>query len=71
MTLENRTSIGVMPRQSFEIRPEGDMSPFIATIPIRRGPVGAWLNRREFKAVRQHVREEGQNLKRLVERPRG
>jgi hypothetical protein len=40
---------------------------FIAELHIRTGPVGAWLNRREFNAVRQHMREEGENLKRILE----
>lgn len=64
----------IVPRFRFEIQPEdGGACRFIATIPIRTGPLGAWLNRREFDAVRQHMREEGQNLKRLLERdaPKG
>ena len=40
---------------------------FTAEIHIRTGPVGAWLNRREFSAVRQHIREEGESLKHLLE----
>lgn len=57
----------LMPRLSFEIRPQGGASLFIAKIPIRTGPLGAWLNRREFDAVRKHMKEEGENLKRTVE----
>lgn len=57
----------LMPRLSFEIQPKGEASLFIARIPIRTGPVGAWLNRREFNAVRQHMKEEGENLKRMIE----
>jgi hypothetical protein len=60
----------VMPRLSFEIQPQADASLFIAKIPIRTGPVGAWLNRREFDAVRRHMQEEGQNLKRMLEQGR-
>jgi hypothetical protein len=60
----------IMPRLSFEIQPQGEVSLFIARIPIRTGPVGAWLNRREFNAVRQHMKEEGENLKRIVEAER-
>ncbi|CAN5819151.1 hypothetical protein BH20GEM3_BH20GEM3_09110 [soil metagenome] len=40
---------------------------FFTELHIRTGPVGAWLNRREFNAVRQHMREEGENLKRILE----
>jgi hypothetical protein len=57
----------LMPRLSFAIQPQGRDSLFIARITIRTGPVGAWLNRREFNAVRQHMMEEGDNLKRIVE----
>jgi hypothetical protein len=31
------------------------------------GSIGAWLNRKEFDAVRTHMREEGENLKRILE----
>lgn len=57
----------LVPRLSFKILPQGEASLFIARIPIRTGPVGAWLNRREFNAVRQHMKEEGDNLKRMIE----
>jgi hypothetical protein len=40
---------------------------FIAEICLRVGPIGARLNRREFDAVREHMRVEGINLKRFVE----
>lgn len=39
------------------------------TITIRIGPIGYWLNRRDFAAVEQHMREEGENLKALLETP--
>ena len=42
---------------------------FEAEIVIRTGPVGAWLNRREFDAVREHMREEGENLRAILESP--
>lgn len=58
----------LMPRLSFEIQPQDRGCLFIARIPIRTGPVGAWLNRREFNAVRQHMKEEGRNLKQMLER---
>jgi hypothetical protein len=40
---------------------------FVAAIHLRVGPLGSRLNRREFDAVREHMRIEGVNLKRLVE----
>lgn len=58
----------IMPRISFEVQPRGESSLLIARIPIRTGPIRAWLNRREFDAVRQHMKEEGRNLKDLLER---
>lgn len=57
-----------VPRFSFEIVPQDEASLFIARIPIRTGPIGARLNRRDFDAVRRHMREEGRNLKALLER---
>lgn len=40
---------------------------FIAEIFLRVGPVGARLNRREFDAVREHMRIEGVNFKQYAE----
>lgn len=57
----------ILPRLLFAIEPQGDQCRFIAEIHIRTGPIGAKLNAREFNAVRQHMREEGENLKRLLE----
>jgi hypothetical protein len=57
----------ILPRLLFKIEPQGDQCRFIAEIHIRTGPIGARLNKREFDAVRQHMRQEGENLKRLLE----
>ncbi len=35
---------------------------------VRIGPIGYWLNRRGFAAVERHMREEGQNMKAMLER---
>lgn len=40
---------------------------FVAEIFLRVGPLAARLNRREFDAVRQHMRVEGINLKHFAE----
>lgn len=40
---------------------------FRQRIPVRIGPIGAWLNRRDFDAVRLHMRQEGENLKAILE----
>jgi hypothetical protein len=66
-TFVNRLLALILPRFVFRYEPEGDGVRFTAEIHIRTGPVGAWLNRREFEAVRRHMREEGENLKRLLE----
>jgi len=42
---------------------------FVAEIFLRVGPLGARLNRREFDAVREHMRLEGINFKRFAEHP--
>lgn len=56
-----------LPRILFRIEPVGEGCRVTQELHVRTGPVGAWLNRREFNAVRQHMREEGENLKRLTE----
>jgi hypothetical protein len=40
---------------------------FVAEIFLRVGPLGARLNKREFDAVREHMRIEGVNFKRFAE----
>ena len=57
----------ILPRIGFTIEPRPDGCDLVASLHIRTGPVGAWLNRRELMAVRQHMKEEGENLKRIVE----
>lgn len=66
-TFTNRLLALVVPRLAFRFAPQGEGTRFEAEIQIRTGPIGAWLNRREFDAVRQHMREEGENLKRMLE----
>jgi hypothetical protein len=57
----------VLPSIAFEIEPEGDGVRVTQTIRIRTGPIGAWLNRKEFAVVQKHMDEEGENLKRILE----
>ncbi len=57
----------LMPRLRFRMSPEDDGCRLDTEIRVRTGPVGAWLNRREFEAVRRHMMEEGENLKRILE----
>jgi hypothetical protein len=57
----------LMPSISFAIEPREEDCDLTQRIRVRTGPIGARLNRREFDAVRAHMREEGQNLKRILE----
>lgn len=57
----------LMPRLLFRIQRDGSGSRVTAEIHVRTGPLGAWLNRREFDAVRQHMHEEGENMKQILE----
>ncbi len=58
----------LMPRLRFRMVPRGARNCRLeAEIHVRTGPLGAWLNRREFDAVRRHMREECENLKGIVE----
>lgn len=56
-----------MPHISFTIDPTDDGCTFTQRIRVRTGPIGAWVNRREFDAVRTHMREEGENLRSLLD----
>lgn len=57
----------LMPQISFAIEPRSEGCVLTQRIKIRTGPIGARLNRREFDAVRTHMREEGENAKRILE----
>lgn len=63
----NRLIRLVLPEMSFRIEPIGEQCRLRARIRVRVGPIGAWLNRREFDAVRQHMQQEGANLKAIIE----
>jgi hypothetical protein len=57
-----------LPRLVFRLEPiAGGHYRFVAEIVLRAGPLAARLNKREFDAVREHMRVEGINLKRFVE----
>jgi hypothetical protein len=66
-TFTNRLLRLILPSIRFMYEPEGEGVRFTQEIRIRTGPVGAWLNRREFDAVRLHMKEEGENLKAFLE----
>jgi len=57
-----------MPRNAFVIEPKGEKSCiFTATICLRAGPLFKKLGRNRLEAVKKHMKEEGENLKRLLE----
>lgn len=57
----------LLPSISFSIDPDDGGCTVVQRIKVRTGPIGRFLNRREFEAVRTHMREEGEHLKRLLE----
>jgi hypothetical protein len=60
-----------LPRLVFRIEEAGaGRFRFIAEIVVRTGPIGARLNRREFDAVREHMRVEGLRFKHHAESDR-
>lgn len=54
-------------RVSFIIQPLGEQCRFTQEVQVRIGPIGKRLNRQGFAAVEKHMREEGENLKTIVE----
>lgn len=57
----------LLPRISFTIDPENGGCRVTQRVQVRTGPIGRRLNKHEFEAVHQHMIEEGENLKRIVE----
>jgi uncharacterized protein YndB with AHSA1/START domain len=57
----------LLPGGSFEIAPDGEGSKFTAGIRYRFGPLTERILKHRVAALRTHMREEGQNLKRLLE----
>lgn len=56
-----------LPHISFTVEPEKGGCRVTQRVQVRTGPIGRRLNKAEFDAVRQHMQEEGENLKRIVE----
>lgn len=56
-----------LPRMLFQMAPEGTGCQFTAEIYLRMGPLAQRLTQKELAAVREHMRVEGKNLKRIVE----
>lgn len=56
-----------LPRMLFRIEPQVGGCRFTAEIHLRMGPLAQRANRRELAAIREHMRIEGVNIKRIVE----
>jgi hypothetical protein len=56
-----------LPRITFRITAEDGECLVEQEIQIRAGPIGRALNRRQLAAVQRHMREEGENMKRMLE----
>ena len=58
-------------RVSFIIEPCGDRCRFTQEVQIVIGPIGRRLNRKGLAAVEKHMRDEGENLKAIMETDAG
>jgi hypothetical protein len=56
-----------LPRIVFAIAPTPEGCRVTQQVHVRIGPIGRRLNRRGFAVVEQHMKEEGENLKALLE----
>lgn len=57
-----------IPKMTFIMPPEAEGCTFTAQVFLRGiGPLGKRLHRKEFAAVRRHMKEEGENLKAIIE----
>lgn len=58
-----------IPKMTFIFDEKDEGCLFTAQVFLRGiGPLGKWAHRKEFAAVRQHMKEEGINLKQIIER---
>jgi len=65
-TLLFPTSI-ILPKGSFLIEPKGESCIFTATLSFRFGKILSKLVKSRVEATKKHMREEGDNLKKLLE----
>lgn len=56
-----------LPRMLFRIQQVSDGCRFIAEVHLRMGPLAQRAHKKELEAVREHMRIEGLNIKRIVE----
>lgn len=57
----------ICPRGSFTVEPKGDSCILNAALTFRCGWLFRTFARKNVEAVRNHMREEGKNLKRIIE----
>jgi len=60
------TSI-ICPRGSFIVEPKGQSCIFTATLSFRFGTIFSRFAQPRVEALKKHMKEEGENLKRLLE----
>ncbi len=58
----------ICPKGSFMIEPKGRHSIFTATLSFRAGWLLSRLMKSRLEAIKSHMREEGENLKRVLEK---
>ena len=56
-----------LPRISFTMNEAHMGTELIAEVVVRMGPVAKWLHRKQIRLVKQHMSEEGKNVKRILE----
>ena len=57
----------IVPRGTFEIIPKGDNSIFKATLDFRMGKFLSKIVKKKVNEIRQHMIQEGENLKKILE----
>ena len=58
----------ICPKGSFVIEPKGKNTLFTATLSFRGGRLLSGLMKSRLEAIKSHMREEGENLKRILEK---
>lgn len=56
-----------LPRMVFRIEPDADGCQVVAEVHLRMGPLARRAHRKMLDAVREHMRVEGVNMKRIIE----
>jgi uncharacterized protein YndB with AHSA1/START domain len=57
----------LLPGGAFTVTPHNGVSQFTASISYRFGALTEWLFRRRMTVLSEHMKEEGHNLKRIIE----